>query len=105
MAFNHNGEYLLVGSDTETVHVFKCSVAKGPAGKSLGLAASSTGRPWMGSGMGSSTENAVGEEDMDRVIEQKRRNGSMGYFYSHPLPHPSLFVTLFLGICVDLGGK
>jgi len=84
MAFNHNGEYLVVGSDTETVHIFRCSVAKHPAGKGLGSAASSAGIPWMGSGLGSSAENAVGEEDMDRVIEQKRRNGSMGYFTLSP---------------------
>jgi len=89
MAFNHNGEYLVVGSDTETVHIFKCSVAKGPAGKSLGSAASSASMPWMGSGMGSSGDNAIGEEDMDKVIEQKRRNGSMGYFAPFP-PCPTL---------------
>jgi hypothetical protein len=82
MAFNHTGEYLVVGSDTETVHLFRCAVPKGAAG--AGKTPVAPNRPWSGGWSGSgpsspSTENAVDGEDMDRVIEQKRRNGSMGY--------------------------
>jgi hypothetical protein len=78
MAFSASGEYLVVGSDTETVHVFRCSVPKVGA-KSSSSGSSPGGRPWMASLVGSSSsENAVVEDDMDKVIEQKRRNGSMG---------------------------
>jgi len=78
MAFNQTGEYLVVGSDTETVHLFRCITPKG------GNNALATGRTWSGgwlaaSGTSSlSTESPV-DDDMDRVIEQKRRNGTMGY--------------------------
>lgn len=78
MAFNHTGEYLVVGSDTETVHLFRCTTQKPD---SVG---SPPARTWSGgwssaSGPNSpSTENTPVEDDMDRVIEQKRRNGSMG---------------------------
>lgn len=79
MAFNHTGEYLVVGSDTETVHIFRCSTAaaaaaaaaKGPGG--VGVT-----RTWSGGASSQSTESPV-DDDMERVIEQKRRNGSMGY--------------------------
>jgi autophagy-related protein 18 len=81
MAFSASGEYLVVGSDTETVHVFRCSSPKTGV-KSSSSGSSSGGRPWMAGLVGGSSENAVVEDDMDKVIEQKRRNGSMGYSHS-----------------------
>jgi hypothetical protein len=80
MAFNHMGEYLVVGSDTETVHLFACTVPKGTTG--AGKAPVAPNIPWSGRWSGPSspaTENADDGQDMDKVIEQKRRNGSMGY--------------------------
>jgi autophagy-related protein 18 len=60
-----------VGSDTETVHIFQCSVPKPGTTKPAN---------WGGSWSGpNSPESAVDGDDMDRVIEGKRRNGSMGY--------------------------
>ena len=75
MAFNHSSEYLVVGSDTETVHVFRCSTTK---------AGPHTARSWGISGPSSPSTESV-EDDMDRVIEQKRRNGSMGSLFSPDL--------------------
>src|ERR1700721_1763349 len=72
LTFNHNGEYLAVGSDTETVHIFKCSVTTGEG------QGSGSGRPWT-SGSGG-LEGQFDESNMDNIIEQKRKNGSMGYF-------------------------
>jgi autophagy-related protein 18 len=71
MAFNHTGDYLVVGSDTETVHLFRCTA---PPVNTTGSVIS---RTWSGPSS-PSIESADGE-DMDRVIEQKRRNGSMRY--------------------------
>ena len=78
MAFNQTGEYLVVGSDTETVHLFRCTTPKG------GNSAPAPSRTWGGgwsttSGPNSPTTESPVDDDMDRVIEQKRRNGSMGY--------------------------
>jgi autophagy-related protein 18 len=73
MAFNHTGEYLVVGSDTETVHLFRCKQQVG--------ARPSTGQSWGSSWSGTgdvSPDVAIDGEEMDRVIEAKRRNGSMG---------------------------
>jgi len=67
MAFNHNGDYLVVGSDTETVHLFHCSTAKNP----------NSSRSSTGVSSGPSSPTTENSEDMDQVIEQKRRNGSM----------------------------
>ena len=78
MAFNHNGEYLVVGSDTETVHLFRCSAPKTTTSPVAGAS-----RPWINPWSGPSspstvsTDGGVDGDDMDRVIEQKRRNGSM----------------------------
>jgi autophagy-related protein 18 len=74
MAFNHTGEYLVVGSDTETVHIFRCSTAAAAQGPG-GVGAT---RTWSGGASSSPMESPV-DDDMERVIEQKRRNGSMGY--------------------------
>ena len=74
MAFSHNSEYLTAGSDTETVHIFRCTAPPKP-GQSGGRPGSS--RAWSTGSGGSPVESPV-EENMDAVIEQKRRNGSMG---------------------------
>ena len=90
MAFSASGEYLVVGSDTETVHIFRCSAPKAGI-KSSSSGSTSGGRPWMASLVGSPSESAVVDDDMDRVIEQKRRNGSMGYSLLPPAPTHLLF--------------
>jgi autophagy-related protein 18 len=72
LAFNHSAEFLAVGSDTETVHVFRCSAVK-PTGKTV--------RSSWGSGSVTS-EGPIEETNMDAVIEQKRRSGSMRSRYS-----------------------
>jgi len=71
MAFNHNSEYLVVGSDTETVHIFRCTAPK------PGQSRPGSSRAWS-AGSGSLVESPVDDNNMDAVIEQKRRNGSMG---------------------------
>lgn len=65
-----------MGSDTETVHLFRCKADASPG--------STHSKPW-GSGWSSSAPSSpsadspgMEADDMDRVIEQKRRNGSMG---------------------------
>jgi autophagy-related protein 18 len=74
MAFNHTGEYLVVGSDTETVHLFRCVAPKTPGGK----APTPVNRTWSGgSGLSGGADDGD-TEDMDRIVEGKRRNGSMG---------------------------
>jgi autophagy-related protein 18 len=73
MAFNHNSEYLAVGSDTETVHIFRCTTASKP-GQSPRPGSS---RAWSTGSGGSPVESPV-EDNMDAIIDQKRRNGSMG---------------------------
>ena len=84
MAFSHNSEYLVVGSDTETVHLFRCSTMpmKSAQGQGQGLAQGrpGSGRAWSAGSASPTTESPVGD-NMDAVIEQKRRNGSMGYGY------------------------
>lgn len=82
MAFNQSGEYLVVGSDTETVHLFRCSTS--PKTESHNPITRTWSGGWSGgSGTMSLTMESPVDEDadrvnMDRVIEQKRRNGSMG---------------------------
>jgi autophagy-related protein 18 len=86
MAFNQTGEFLVVGSDTETVHLFRCTTPKGAGGNS-NPSGGAGNRPWASSwsgtsGPGSPSTESTMNDDMDRVIEQKRRNGSMGYLFS-----------------------
>src|SRR6202022_2341256 len=76
MAFSHHSDFLVVGSDTETVHLFRCNTSKpGSAGRPGSEA--NGGGGWCGPS--SPTDGTGDGEDMDRVIEAKRRNGSMGY--------------------------
>jgi autophagy-related protein 18 len=73
MAFNHTGEYLVVGSDTETVHLFRCVVPK-----AQGKIPAAVNRTWSGGSALSTGTDDGDTEDMDRIVEGKRRNGSMG---------------------------
>ena len=88
MAFNFGAEYLAVGSDTETVHIFRCAAQKGAQQQG------ELSRTWSGTSDSPVASELPDAEDMDRSIEQKRRNGSMGYPFPILTPLTDIHTSL-----------
>ena len=71
MAFNHTGEYLAVGSDTETVHLFRCAPPKGGVNHPTRTWSGGWSALAYGPSDDPSMENTAEDDDMEHIIEQK----------------------------------